>query len=160
MVAAAIRQAFVQPDHDGAVQTRRHVADQLRARWPKLGTFMDNAEADVLACVAFPSQQRTNLHSTNPLERWNKQVKRRADVVGIFPDEDSIIRLIEAVLRKANNEWQLQHRYMQIEGMAELNPQAIEEKRPLQTTPKSRLIMTPRFHTRNYTNLTDDRRKL
>lgn len=58
MVAAAIRQAFIQPDHDKAVQTWRHVADQLRARWPKLATFMDNAEADVLAYMVFPAQHR------------------------------------------------------------------------------------------------------
>ena len=83
MVAAAIRQAFIQPDHDNAVQTWRHVGDQLRARWPKLGTFLDDAEADVLAYMAFPAQHRTKLHSTNPLERLNKEVKRRADVVGI-----------------------------------------------------------------------------
>lgn len=91
MVAAAIRQAFIQPDHDNAVQTWRHVADQLRVRWPKLETFMDNAGADVLTYMAFPAQHRTNLHSTNPLERLNKEVKRRADVVGIFPNEDSIV---------------------------------------------------------------------
>jgi putative transposase len=137
MVAAAIRQAFIQPDHDGAVQTWRHVADQLRARWPKLGTFMDDAEADVLAYMAFPAQHRTKLHSTNPLERLNKEVKRRADVVGIFPNEDSIVRLIGAVLLEANDEWQLQHRYMQVEAMAELNPPAIEEEKPLQITPKA-----------------------
>jgi len=137
MVAAAIRQAFIQPDHDGAVQTWRHVADQLRARWPKLGAFMDDAEADVLAYMAFPSQHRTKLHSTNPLERLNKEVKRRADVVGIFPTEDSIVRLIGAVLLEANDEWQLQHRYMQVEAMADLNPPAIEEEKPLQITPRA-----------------------
>jgi transposase-like protein len=137
MVAAAIRQAFIQPDHDNAVQTWRHVADQLRARWPKLGTFMDNAEADVLAYMAFPAQHRTKLHSTNPLERLNKEVKRRADVVGIFPNEDSIVRLIGAVLLEANDEWQLQHRYMQVEAMAELNPPTIEEEMPLQITPRA-----------------------
>ena len=81
---------------------------------------MDDAEADVLAYMAFPAQHRAKLHSTNPLERLNKEVKRRADVVGIFPNEDSITRLIGAVLLEANDEWQLQHRYMQIEGMAEL----------------------------------------
>ncbi|MBB3979520.1 transposase-like protein [Rhizobium azooxidifex] len=137
MVAAAIRQAFIQPDHDNAVQTWRHVADQLRARWPKLGTFMDNAEADVLAYMAFPAQHRTKLHSTNPLERLNKEVKRRADVVGIFPNEDSIVRLIGAVLLEANDEWQLQHRYMQVEAMAELNTPTIEEEIPLQITPRA-----------------------
>ena len=137
MVAAAIRQAFIQPDHDNAVQTWRHVADQLRVRWPKLGTFMDNAEADVLAYMAFPAQHRTKLHSTNPLERLNKEVKRRADVVGIFPNEDSIVRLIGAVLLEANDEWQLLSRYMQVEAMAELNPPEIEEETTLQITPRA-----------------------
>jgi putative transposase len=93
----------------------------MRARWPKLAAFIIDSEADVLAYMTFPSQHRTKLHSTNPLERLNKEVKRRADVVGIFPNEDSIIRLIGAVLLEANDDWQLQHRYMQIEGMAELN---------------------------------------
>ncbi len=116
MVAAAIRQAFIQPDHASAIQTWRHVADQLRERWPKLGTLIDQAETDVLAYLSFPAQHRVKLHSTNPLERLNKEVKRRADVVGIFPNEESITRLIGAVLMEANDEWQLQQRYMQVEA--------------------------------------------
>ena len=79
-------------DHDNAVQTWRHVADQLRARGPKLAALMGDAETDVLAYMAFPKQHWAKLHCTNPLERLNKQVKRRADVVGIFPNEDSIIQ--------------------------------------------------------------------
>jgi len=82
VVAAAIRQAFNQPGQKGAVDVWRHVGDQLRPRWPKLATLMDETEADVLAYMAFPAQHRTRLHSTNPLERLNKEVKRRADVVG------------------------------------------------------------------------------
>jgi putative transposase len=120
MVAAALRQAFLQADHDTARQTWRQVADQLRPRWPKLAALMDEGEHDVLAYMVFPSQHRTKLHSTNPLERLNKEVKRRADVVGIFPDEKSIVRLIGAVLLEQNDEWQLQHRYMQLEAMGEL----------------------------------------
>ncbi len=104
VVAAVIRQVFLQPDHAAAVQTWRHVADQLRARWPKLGACMDNAEHDVLAYMTFPEQHRVKLHSTNPLERLNKEVKRRADVVGIFPNEDSISRLIGAVLLEQNDD--------------------------------------------------------
>ncbi len=126
MVAAAIRQAFLQADAEAARQTWRHVADQLRPRWPKLAALMDESEHDVLAYMAFPAQHRTKLHSTNPLERLNKEVKRRSDVVGIFPNEASIIRLIGAVLLEQNDEWLLQHRYMQIEAMAELVPSAIE----------------------------------
>src|ERR1700693_5214384 len=126
MVAAAIRQAFLQADAEAAHQTWRHVADQLRPRWPKLAVLMDDSEHDVLAYMAFPAQHRTKLHSTNPLERLNKEVKRRADVVGIFPNEPSIVRLIGAVLLEQNDEWQLQHRYMQVEAMAELLAPASE----------------------------------
>ena len=80
---------------------------------------MDDSEHDVLAYMIFPAQHRTKLHSS-PLDRLNKEVKRRADVVGILPNETSIIRLIGAVLLEQNDEWLLKHRYMQIEGMAEL----------------------------------------
>ena len=126
MVAAALRQAFLQEDAANAHRVWRAAADQMRQRWPKLGTLMDESEHDVLAYMAFPVQHRTKLHSTNPLERLNKEVKRRADVVGIFPSEPSIVRLIGAVLLEANDEWQLQHRYMQVEGMAELMPPTID----------------------------------
>jgi putative transposase len=120
VVAAALRQAFLQADQDGARQVWRQVADQLRPRWPRLAGLMDESEHEVLAYMAFPVQHRTKLHSTNPLERLNKEVKRRADVVGIFPGEPSITRLIGAVLLEQNDEWQTGHRYMQLEGMAEL----------------------------------------
>jgi transposase-like protein len=121
VVAAAIRQAFNQPDRESAGQTWRHVADQLRGRWPKLAALMDESEPDVLAYMAFPAQHRTKLHSTNPLERLNKEVKRRADVVGIFPNEDAITRLIGAVLFEQNDEWQSQHRYMQVEPFSRID---------------------------------------
>ena len=120
MVAPTLRQALRQQDHAAARTALPHVADMMRPHWPKLADFIIDSEADVLACMTFPSQHRTKLHSTNPLERLNKEVKRRADVVGIFPNEDSIVRLIGAVLLEANDDWQLQHRYMQIEGMVEL----------------------------------------
>src|SRR5438045_1085608 len=120
MVAAALRQAFLQPDRAQASAMLRHVADQLRQKWPKLAAFIDDSETDVLCYLDFPEPHRSKLHSTNPLERLNKEVKRRADVVGIFPNEAAIIRLIGAVLLEQNDEWQLQHRYMQVEVMAEL----------------------------------------
>ena len=126
VVAAAIRQAFNQPDQKAAVEVWRHVADQLRPRWPKLATLMDESEADVLAYMAFPAQHRTKLHSTNPLERLNKEVKRRADVVGIFPNEDSILRLIGAVLFEQNDDWQSQHRYMMVEAFSQIDTAQID----------------------------------
>ena len=120
MVAAALRQAFIQPDRAQASQTLRHVADQLRQKWPKLAEFIDDSEADVLSYMDFPEPHRGKIHGTNPLERLNKEVKRRAGVVGIFPNEAAIIRLIGAVLLEQNDEWQLQHRYMQVEAMTGL----------------------------------------
>src|SRR5215212_9531437 len=137
MVAAALRQAFLQADQETARQTFRQVADQLRARWPKLGALMDESEPDVLAYLSFPAQHRIKLHSTNPLERLNKEISRRADVVGIFPNEDSITRLIGAVLLEQNDEYQLQCRYMQLEGMTALATPQIEEVAQLQITPKA-----------------------
>lgn len=120
VVAAAIRQAFIQPGRKAADDVWRLVADQLRPRWPKRATLMDDAEHDVLASMTFPAQHRTKLHSTNHLERLNKELKRRADVVAIFPNEESIVRLIGAVLPEANDAWPLQHRYLQVEAMTEL----------------------------------------
>ncbi len=87
--------------------------------------------------MTFPEQHRTKLHSTHPLKRRNKEVKRRADVVGIFPNEDSITRLTGAVLLKQNDEYQLQNRYMPVEGMAALATLQIEDVPPLQSTPKA-----------------------
>ena len=129
-MALPLPAAFAQDTPEAASAQWRAVADQIRPKVPKLATIMDEAENDVLAYMSFPAQHRTKLHSTNPLERLNKEIKRRADVVGIFPNEDSIKRLIGAVLLEANDDWQLQHRYMQIEGMTELatpmfNPQAL-----------------------------------
>jgi putative transposase len=121
MVAAALRQAFLQPDRPQASQMLRHVADQLRPKWPKLAAFIGENKTDVLSYLDLPDQHRSKLHSTNPLERLNKEVNRRADVVGIFPNEAAIILLIGAVLLEQNDEWQLQHRYMQVEAMAELS---------------------------------------
>jgi putative transposase len=122
MVAAAIRTAFAQETPATASTAWRHVADQLRPRFGKLARLMDEAESDVLAYKGFPAAHWAKLHSTNPLERLNKEVKRRADVVGIFPNEASIIRLVGAILLEQNDEWQLQHRYMTLEtitGLAE-----------------------------------------
>ena len=149
MASASLRQAFLQDTPEKAQAVWRAAADQMREKWPKLGAFMDDSEHDVpaqtlrvsLAYMGFPEQHRAKLHSTNPLERLNKEVKRRADVVGIFPSEQSILRLIGAVLLEQNDEWQLQHRYMQAEGMARLVPPTIDgEATPLpsaQITPQA-----------------------
>ena len=83
---------------------------------------MDESEHEVLAYMAFPAPHRTKPHGTNPLERFNKELKRRADVVGSFPTEAPIVRLLGAVLMEWHEEWLLRHRYMQLEPMAKLAP--------------------------------------
>ena len=98
----------------------RAVADQLRDKFPKLGALMDEAETDVLAFMSFPKAHRMQIHCTNPLERLNAEIKRRTDVVGIFPNEAAIMRLVGALLLEQNDEWQLQRRYMQLEGLQAL----------------------------------------
>lgn len=120
VVSAAIRQVFVQPDAPAAQAAWRHVTGTLEARYAKVARLMEDAESDVLAYFAFPAAHRTKLHSTNPLERLNKEVKRRTNVVGIFPNETSARRLIGAVLMEQNDEWQLQNRYLSLETLAEL----------------------------------------
>ena len=96
VVAAFIGTAFVQDDTEAATKQWPAVADQLRPKVPKLAAFMDAAEADVLAFMSFPKDHRSKIHSINPLERLNGEIKRRTDVVGIFPNEDAITRLIGA----------------------------------------------------------------
>jgi putative transposase len=87
----------------------------------KLAGFLDEAETDVLAYITFPPQHRTKLHSTNPIERLNGEIKRRTEVVGIFPYEDAIVRLVGAILLEQNDEWAVQRaRYMTVETIVPL----------------------------------------
>jgi transposase-like protein len=119
VVAAAIRQAFDQPDRAHAGETWRKVAEQLRPRWPKLADLIDASERDLLAYMSFPCQHRPKLHSTNPVERLNGEIKRRTDVVGIFPNDEAIVRLVGALLLEQNEEWAVQRaRYMTLETIA------------------------------------------
>ena len=108
VVAAFIATAFAQEDAETARLQWRQVADQLRPKVAKLAALMDQAEADVLAFMSFPKDHRPKIHSTNPLERLNGEIKRRTDVVGIFPNEDAITRLVGAILLEQNDEWAVQ----------------------------------------------------
>ena len=126
VVSAFIGTAFAQNDAALARAQWRQVADQLRPRVPKLAALMDQAEADVLAYMSFPPAHRPKLHSTNPIERLNGEIKRRTDVVGIFPNEDAITRLIGAILLEQNDEWAVQRaRYMTLETIAPLSDDPI-----------------------------------
>jgi putative transposase len=126
VASAFIATAFAQDDAEAAKAQWRKVADQLRPKLPKLAAFMDDAEADVLAYMDFPAAHRAKLHSTNPLERLNGEVKRRTDVVGIFPNEEAITRLVGAILLEQNDEWAVQRaRYMTLETITPLSDNPI-----------------------------------
>ncbi|TXT42403.1 MAG: transposase mutator type [Methylocystaceae bacterium] len=103
VVSAFIATAFAQDDAEAAKGQWRKVADQLRPKLPKLANLMDDAETDVLAYMSFPAAHRAKLHSTNPIERLNGEIKRRTEVVGIFPNEAAIIRLVGAILLEQND---------------------------------------------------------
>lgn len=113
--------AFAEADADGARRQWRSVADQLRPRVPKLAALMDEAEEDVLAFMTFPKEHRAKICSTNPLERLNGEIKRRTDVVGIFPNEAVVVRLAGAILLEQNDEWAIQRRYMSLETLAPIS---------------------------------------
>jgi transposase-like protein len=122
VVSAFIATAFAQDDAKSASLQWRSVADQLRPKIPKLAALMDSAEHDVLAFMAFPQAHRAKLHSTNPIERLNGEIKRRTNVVGIFPNEAAITRLIGALIMEQSEEWVVQRgRYMSLETLAPLS---------------------------------------
>jgi putative transposase len=117
-----VASAFAQETADAASVQWRAVADQIRPKVPKLAAIMDDAEPDVLAYMTFPKEHRAKLHSTNPIERLNGEIKRRTNVVGIFPNDDAIVRLVGALLLEQNDEWAVQRaRYMTLETIAPLS---------------------------------------
>jgi transposase-like protein len=122
VVAAFIATAFAQETAEAAGAQWRAVADQIRPKVPKLAGIMDEAEHDVLAYMTFPKEHRAKLHSINPIERINGEIKRRTEVVGIFPNDAAIVRLVGALLLEQNDEWAVQRsRYMTLETIAPLS---------------------------------------
>jgi putative transposase len=123
MVAAVFRTIFAQPDPATVAATWDTVRDQLAAAFPKIGPLMDDGKTEVLAFTAFPRNHWPKVWSTNPLERVNKEIKRRARVVGIFPNDAAVIRLVGAVLADMHDEWQVSdRRYLSEGSMALLKP--------------------------------------
>lgn len=122
LVAATIRTVFAQSEPEMARAQWRHVAEGFRLRYPKLAALLDGAETDVLAYLAFPADHWRQIWSNNPLERLNREVKRRTDVVGIFPNEAAIVRLVGMVLAEQHDEWQVGRRYFSAESLAKLTP--------------------------------------
>jgi transposase-like protein len=131
MVGATIRTVFAQPDARGAREQWRRVADGFRSRFPRLAELMDEAEEDVLSYATFPVEHWQKIWSNNPLERLNKEVKRRTEVVGIFPNEAAVVRLVGAVLSEQHDEWQVGKRYFSAGSLAKL-----ERKEEMAEQPK------------------------
>jgi putative transposase len=123
MVASTIRTVFVQPDVAAAREQWRRVADGFRKTYPRLAALLDDTEADVLAYLAFPPEHWRQIWSNNPLERLNKEVKRRTDVVGIFPNQAAVLRLVGMVLAEQHDEWQVSRRYFSAESLAKVLPE-------------------------------------
>lgn len=138
MVAAALRTFFAQPNRQAAGQQLQEVVRAMRPRWPTAAQLVAEAEEDILAYLAFPSEHWTRIYSTNPLERLNKEVKRRTNVVGVFPDEAAAVRLIGAVLLEQADEWEVDRRYFSQESMrrlAEPEPVLLVEGTPFRLAP-------------------------
>lgn len=121
VVGAAVRSVFAQQDLEAAREQMRRVADGLHTKYPKVTKLLDEALEDVLAYMAFPSEHRRQVHSTNTLERLNKEIERRTDVVGIFPNRAAAIRLVGAILAEQNDEWVTGRRYFSQESMNKLH---------------------------------------
>jgi putative transposase len=130
MVAATVRTVFAQPDADSARGQWRAVADRFRTSFPRVADLLDDAEPDVLAYLAFPQGHWRQIRSNNPLERLNKEVKRRTDVVGIFPNAPAVVRLVGAVLSEQHDEWQVARRYLSSESLAKLRKEAAPDPAP------------------------------
>src|SRR6266508_79291 len=109
-VAAIVRTIFAQPDHRGAMAQLQKVVRMLRPRFPQAADLLADAAEDILAHFHFPAEHRRRLHSTNPLERLHKEIKRRTNVVGIFPNRDSLIRMVATLLSEQDDEWQVADR--------------------------------------------------
>jgi putative transposase len=120
MVSSIIRTIFAQNDQESAREQLRHVVDELRGRFPKAMEILEAAEEDILAYMAFPREHWIKIHSTNPLERLNREIRRRTGVVCIFPNRDAVIRLVGTMLMEQNDEWQVGRRYFSLESMEKL----------------------------------------
>jgi putative transposase len=131
MVAAAIRTIFAQPTAAEVIEQLDKVTAMLQPKFAQVATMLADAREDLTAFAAFPVAHWRKLWSTNPLERLNKEVKRRTNVVGIFPDDAAVLRLAGAVLIEAHDEWQVaERRYLSEGSMAKLGTTSDDDPRP------------------------------
>jgi transposase-like protein len=136
IVAAAIRTIFAQHNEEAARQQLGEVVEVMAPRWPRAAEVLAGGEEEVLTYMSFPGEHWTRIYSTNPLERLNKEIKRRTNVVGIFPNTEAVLRLVGSVLLEIHEEWQVGRRYFSQESMRKLNA---AEDEALTHTPALRL---------------------
>jgi putative transposase len=120
MVSSIVRTIFAQPTQESAKEQLAIVVQQLKSRFPKAMDVLQKAEEDVLAYMAFPREHWRQICSTNPLERLNREIRRRIDLVGIFPNRDSAIRLVGTILQEQHDEWSIARRYFSLESMSKV----------------------------------------
>jgi len=130
-VAAFIRTVFAQPDKESAHRQLCLVVDHLRPAYERVAEMLEEAEEDLLAHMQFPPQHWRKLYSTNPLERINREIKRRTNVVGIFPNRAAVIRLVGALLMEQQDDWTAGRRYFSSESMQDIKINQPEEERQL-----------------------------
>jgi putative transposase len=117
-VATMVRSIFAQPDADSVREQHGRVVAQLEGRFPEAAALLDEAGPEILAFTSFPKEHWRQIWSNNSLERLNREIRRRTDVVGIFPDRASIVRLVGALLAEQHDEWAVGRRYMSAESIA------------------------------------------
>jgi transposase-like protein len=125
--ATMVRTIFAQPDAATVCEQHARIVAQIESRFPEAAALLDEAGPDLLAFTAFPKEHWRQLWSNNSLERLNKEIRRRTDVVGIFPDRASIVRLVGAVLAEQNDEWAVARRYMSAESITRALTGVVEE---------------------------------
>lgn len=126
LVATVVRSIFAQPDEKSVRAQHAYVVEQLSEKFPEAAGLLDSAEEEILAFASFPKAHWKQIWSNNPLERLNREIRRRTDVVGIFPDRAAVVRLVGAVLSEQNDEWQVARRYMSAESLAKAQLVVIE----------------------------------
>ena len=136
-VATLVRTIFAQPSAEEVAAQLGRVVEQLRTRFPQVAVMLEDAAPDVTAFAAFPTEHWRQIWSNNPQERLNREIRRRSDVVGIFPNRDAVIRLVGMVLAEQHDEWAVGRRYMSAGSLAKLTPAAvIELEDPEEVTPQ------------------------
>jgi putative transposase len=119
-VATAVRSIFAQPDSESVWAQHARVVEGLQTKFPAAAQLLADAGEDVLAFTHFPKEHWRQIWSNNPQERLNREIRRRTDVVGIFPNREAVIRLVGAVLAELHDEWQVSRRYMSLESLAKV----------------------------------------